>query len=170
MLRSLICLILLLAFNKGTAQSLEELQKRNGFKNIKLGMIVDSLQGIKLKKEFKEKEEYPAKLFTVEHPDYDRIGEVKVKSIEVKTYKDLIYDIEVITDKDPRLMKALESLYGKAAYDMKNKTYFWKTDSLILKFLSPDKNHLQLSYSSFDIYKMMKDDKNKKVDDIKNDF
>ena len=48
----------------------------------------------------------------------------------------------VVTDKDARLMKALESLYGKADYDMKNETYFWKTDQLILKFKSEGKRTL----------------------------
>ena len=75
----------------------------------------------------------------VEHPDYERIGEVKVNKVELKTYKDFVYEIKVVAAKDPRLMKALESLYGKADYDVKNDTYFWKTDSLILKFQSEGK-------------------------------
>ncbi len=67
-------------------------------------------------------------------------------------------------------MKALESLYGKADYDIKNETYFWKTDSLILKFQSEGKHRLELLYVSFELLKSMKDDKDKKVDDIANDF
>jgi hypothetical protein len=67
-------------------------------------------------------------------------------------------------------MKALESLYGKADYDIKNETYFWKTDNLILKFQSEGKHRLELLYVSFGILKSMKDDKDQKVDDIANDF
>lgn len=152
------------------AQDLNELEKRHGFKDIRLGMIADSVTGVKFKKEIREKDEFPARLFVVDHPDYSRIGDVKVKSIELKAYQDLIYEISVIVEKDTRLMKALESIYGKAEYDMKNETYFWKTENLILKFRSSGKNHLELLYTSFVIHKMMKDDKNKKVDDIANDF
>ena len=92
------------------------------------------------------------------------------QKVELKTYKDLIYEINVITVKDERLMKALESLYGKSEYDMKNETYFWKTDSLILKFKSQGKNKLQMLYISYGVHKMMRADKDKKVYDIANDF
>lgn len=151
-------------------QDVSELEKRHGFKDIRLDYPIDSVRGTKLKKEFKEKDEFPAKLYKVEHPDYSKIGEVKVKEIEVKAYKDIVYEINVITDKDPRLMRALESLYGKADYDQKNETYFWKTSSVSLKFRAHGKQHLQMLYTSYGVYAMMKEDKNKKVDDIANDF
>lgn len=160
----------LLVVSTSFGQDLSELEKRNGFKDIKLGLPIDSVKGFKLKKEFKERDEYPAKLYEVEHTDYEKIGEVKVHKIELKTYKDLIYEINVITAKDERLMKALESLYGKSDYDMKNETYFWKTDNLILKFKSEGKNRLQMLYVSYEVHKMMREDKEKKVDDIANDF
>lgn len=152
------------------AQTILELEKRNGFKDIKLGTLADSVKGSKVKKEFKERDTYPAKLYSVEHPDYEKIGEVKVKEIELKSYKDLIYEIKVITDKDPRLMKALETLYGKAAYDMKNQLYFWRSDRIVLRFKATDKNFLELEYSSPIVRNMMKDETEKKVDDIINDL
>ena len=151
-------------------QGVEELEKRHGFKDIKLEAIADSVNGVKFEKEFKEKDEFPTKLYTVTHEDYSKIGDVKIRSIELKSYKDLIYEISVKTDKDPRLMKALESLYGKAEYDMKKETYFWKTENLILKFRSSGKNELELLFSSFVIQKKMKEDRKQKVDDIANDF
>ncbi|HEX6227612.1 MAG TPA: hypothetical protein VFZ52_24510 [Chryseolinea sp.] len=163
-------LLFLIAFSSSFAQGLSELDKRSGFKDIKLGSSIDSVKGFKLIREFKEKDEYPAKLFEVENSDYEKIGEVKVHKVELKTYKDLIYEINVITDKDERLMKALESLYGKSDYDMKNETYFWKTDNLILKFKSQGKHRLQMLYVSYNVYKLMREDKDKKVDDIANDF
>ena len=166
----LIGLFLLTLATSAICQDTTELDKRNGFKNIKLGYPIDSVQGYKLLKEFKEKNEFPAKLYEVDHPDYQTIGEVKVNKVELKTYKDLIYEIRVVAHKDPRLMKALESLYGVAEYDIKNETYFWKTENLILKFQSEGKNKLELLYISFGIHKAMKEDKEKKVDDIANDF
>lgn len=165
-----IVLVCLVAFSNCFSQDLSELERRNGFKDIKLGMQIDSVKGLKLKKEFKERDEYPAKLYEVEHVDYEKVGEVKVHKIELKTYKDLIYEINVRTAKDERLMKALETLYGKSDYDMKNETYFWKTDSLILKFKSDGKQRLQMLYISYGVHKMMRQDKDQKVDDIANDF
>jgi len=165
-----ILLLLLFAFSNSFGQGLSELDKRSGFKDIRLATLIDSVKGYKLVKEFKERDEFPAKLFEVENNDYEKVGEVKVHKLELKTYKDLIYEINVITDKDERLMKALESLYGKSEYDMKNETYFWKTDSLILKFKSQGKHRLQMLYVSYNVHKMMRQDKDKKVDDIANDF
>src|SRR4051812_35088083 len=65
----------------GYGQNLAELEKRNGFKDIKLNAAVDSIKGFKLKKQFMEKDEFPAKLYTIEHPDYAKIGEVTVDKI-----------------------------------------------------------------------------------------
>jgi len=166
----LLSVLLLIVSSNSICQNLGELDKRNGFKDIKLGSVIDSIKGFKLKKEFKEKDEYPAKLYEVEHPDYEKVGEIKVSKVELKTYKDLIYEINVIADKDSRLMKALESLYGKAEYDMINETYFWKTDNLILKFKSEGRQKLQMLYISYGVHKLMREDKSKKVDDISNDF
>jgi hypothetical protein len=166
----LIGLFLFTLTTSGICQDITELEKRNGFKGIKLGYPIDSVQGYKLQKEFKERNEFPAKLYEVDHPDYESIGEVKVNKVELKTYKDQIYEIRVVAHKDPRLMKALESLYGEADYDIKNETYFWKTENIILKFQSEGKNKLELLYISLGILKSMKGDKDKKVDDIANDF
>jgi len=167
---SIIFFLIIAAFQTAVSQDISELEKRNGFKDIKLGMIADSVKGIKFKKDFKEKDEFPAKLYAVEHPDFARIGEVKVDRIELKAYKDLVYEISVVAEKDTRLMKALESLYGKADYDMKAEVYFWRGSTLLLRFRPHGRNHLELLYTSFAIQQMMKADKNQKVDDIANDF
>jgi hypothetical protein len=153
------------------SQDIAELERRNGFKDLKLGIPIDSVKGEKkLKKEFKEQEEFPAKLYAVQYADYARIGEIPISRIEIKTYKDFVYQINVVTDKDPRLMKALESVYGRADYDLKKETYFWKGQTLILKFRSHSKNQLELMYTSYLILQMMKEDKGKKVEDIADDF
>lgn len=170
MIRLFTTVIGLLLFTFLQAQEMSELEKRNGFKDIKLGSIADSVKGVKLKKEFKEKEQFPAALYSVTHEDYDKIGEVKIKEIELKAYKSQIYEIAVVTEKDPRLMKALESLYGKADYDQINEIYFWKGKDMVLKFKARGKHQLEMVYISYAIHTQMKSDKNKKVDDIANDF
>src|SRR5688500_9149745 len=171
MLKYTLLLIIVSATLPATGQDIAELERRNGFKDLKLGIHIDSVKGEKkLKKEFKEQGEFDAKLYSVESAEYDRIGEISVEKIEVKTYKDLVYQIHVVTRKDPRLMKALESIYGLADYDMKRETYFWRGENLILKFKSVSRSQLEMLYTSYPILAMMKADKGKKVEDIADDF
>lgn len=147
-----------------------ELDKRNGFKDIKMASPIDSVKGAKLKKDIKEKGHYPAKLYTIDHPDYATIGEVKVNKIEAKAYNGLIYEIVVLTEKDTRLMKGMESVLGKPIYDVRDESYNWTGQNLSLKFKNHSKNQLELKYTSGLVLKMMKEDKEKKIDEIADDF
>ena len=154
-----------------SSQDIAELERRNGFKDLKLGIHLDSIKGEKtFRKDLKEQNQYPAKLYGFADAAYTRIGEIPVSKIEFRTYIDLVYQITVVTDKDTRLMKALESIYGQADYDMKKETYFWKGQMLILKFHSYSRNQLELIYTSYSILNLMKADKGKKVEDIADDF
>lgn len=169
MRKSLILIVALIVPLLVRAQS-EELERRHGFKDIRLGMNADSIKGAKLKKNFIEKKQFEASLYAVEHEDYTRIGEVRVDRIEVKAYKNLVYQIHVVTEKDPRLMKALESIYGLASYDRIGEQYFWRAPSLILKFRSYKKNQLEMIYTSHTVLKKVQEDKQQKVVDIADDF
>jgi len=146
-----------------------ELDKRNGFKDIKLATPIDSIKGAKLKKELKEKG-HAVQLYTIDHPDYTTIGEVKIESIEAKAYKGLIYEIVVITEKDERLMKGMERALGKPNYNVRDESYNWGGQRVSLKFSSFSKSQLSLAYSSHLVHKMMKEDKAKKIDAIADDF
>ena len=151
------------------AQEETELDRRNGFKDIKMASPIDSIKGAKFVKDFKEKDS-DAKLYVIEHPDYSTIGEVKIESIEVKAYKGLIYEIVVITEKDERLMKGMERALGKPIYNVRDESYNWGGQKVGLKFRSQSKSQLALQYSSTIIHKMMKEDRSKKIDDIASDF
>lgn len=152
------------------AQNSAELEKRNGFKDIILGMPVDSVEGSKFKKDILEKNEYQAALYEVDNPAYESIGEVKVKKLELKTYKGLVYQIDVITHKDTRLMKGMEKLYGKPKYILPTDSYNWLADSLSLTFKNHSKREIKLTYRSYPVLKQMQIDKGKKIDDIADDF
>ena len=52
---TILSLFSIILLNICQGQDISELEKRNGFKTIKLQMIADSINGVKLKKEFKEK-------------------------------------------------------------------------------------------------------------------
>jgi hypothetical protein len=164
-------LILFLAISFITyAQDTAELARRNGFKSIKLGSPIDSVKGATFKKDIKEKNEFPTKLYAVDNPEYKTIGEVKVKKVELKTYKDFIYEINVTTDKDTRLMKGMIKSFGEPKYIIPSDTYNWITETLSLTFKNYSKNEILLTYRCYPVLKMMQVDKGKKVDDIAEDF
>ena len=167
----LFCATLLIsAYSLSQAQDLAELDRRKGFKDIKLGCLVDSLKGIEFKKDGLEKNEFPVKLFTVEGDEYRSIGEVKVKRVELKAYKNHVYEINVVTIKDTRLMKGMQKSFGKPVYILTTDTYNWKTDSLSLTFRDHSRNELRLTYRFFPVLIQMRVDKGKKIDAIAEDF
>ncbi|HRK54219.1 MAG TPA: hypothetical protein PK185_09910 [Cyclobacteriaceae bacterium] len=168
--RTLFTLLFLLSQLACLAQDDSELAKRNGFKDIILGMPVDSVVGSKFKKDILEKNEFPAALYEVDNPNYKNIGEVKVKKLELKSYKGLVYQIDVITHKDTRLMKGMERLYGKPKYILPTDSYNWTADSLSLTFKDHSKREIKLTYRSYPVLMQMRIDKGKKIDDIADDF
>lgn len=163
----LVFTLTLFAFNSFAQET--ELDRRNGFKDIKLASPIDSVKGATFKKDIKHNGQ-EAKLYVIEHADYSSIGEVKINQIEARTYKGLIYHITVLTDKDTRLMKGMESALGKPVYNVRDESYNWAGQNVGLKFRSHSRNQLSLEYSSSIVMKMMLNDKKQKVKDIANDF
>lgn len=163
-------LIVLLYCQHATAQDGAELVRRNGFKDIKLGSPIDSIKGATFDKDIVELKEFDTKLYEIKNPAYTKIGEADVKSVEVKVYKGLIYEIIVTTPKDPRIMKGLEKSYGKATYNIRTETYNWhvpKQISLVYKGRNKD---VTLTYRSYPMVKLMYSDKKKKIEEIAEDF
>lgn len=151
------------------AQEIAELDRRNGFKEIKLGIHIDSIKGAEFKKDIVERKEFPASLYETEHPDYMTIGDLPVKKISLKTYKGLIYEIDVTTPKDPNIMRGLEKSYGKATYSIRTESYYWKGESLSLVYKGHRKE-LKLTYKSGPVISLMYEDKGKKVEEVADDF
>ncbi|MBL7874919.1 MAG: hypothetical protein JNL53_04605 [Cyclobacteriaceae bacterium] len=151
------------------SQDLAELDKRNGFKEIKLGFPIDSVKNAVFKKDIIERKEFQAKVYETEYPDYMTIGDVPVKKISLKTYKDLIYEIDVTTAKDPKVMRGLEKSYGKATYSIRIESYYWKAETLSLVYKGHRKD-VKLTYRSGPVIRMMYEDKGKQVDAVADDF
>lgn len=166
----LIFLPLILWSGLSHAQNSAELEKRNGFKDIKLGNPVDSIKGAVFKSESTNKEGQLSKIYQVDNPAYKNIGDIIVENVELTTYKGLIYIIKVLTVKDTRLMKGMELALGKSEWDLRNEQYFWKSENLILTFKAVEKDKIELTYTSFPVLKKMKDDKKKEVENIADDF
>lgn len=151
------------------AQDVNELERRNGFKEIKLGISIDSVKGATFKKDIIERKEFQAKLYETEYPEYMIIGDVEVKRISIKTYKGLIYEMDVITVKDPKVMRGLEKSYGKATYSIRTESYYWKGQTLNLIYKGHRKD-IKLTYRSSPVIRMMYEDKGKKVEEVAVDF
>jgi hypothetical protein len=169
-MRTLLILIALLIPGLGTAQSLEELEKRHGFKDIKLNTDVREYTGLEFKKNISEKDFPEATYYVAKKGEYTSIGDVKVLSVEVKAYKDLIYEINVITEKTPDLYKGLKQIYGEPEFSVRTNVYYWATPNLRLSFISHSKNKLELNYFSYLVRQEVKADKAKKIDEISDDF
>jgi hypothetical protein len=150
-------------------QDVSELDRRNGFKSILLGSPIDSVKNAEYKKDIIERKEFAAKVYETDHPDYKTIGEVPVKKVQLNTYNGLIYEIHVYLHKDPRVMQGLEKAFGAATHSMRMNAYYWKSEKLSLIYEGEGKQ-IHLTYRSAPIIRMMYADKNKKVDDVSQDF
>lgn len=151
------------------AQDIAELERRNGFKEIKLGSSIDSVKGAAFKKDITERKEFPAKIYETDHPDYMLIGDVPVKEISLKVYNGLIYEIDVTTPKDPKVMRGLEKSFGKATYSIRTESYYWKAENLSLVYKGHHKE-IKLTYRSGPVISMMYADKGKKIEEVADDF
>jgi hypothetical protein len=161
--------LLVITFHVVWSQDIQELERRNGFKDIKLGNLVDSVKGATPDRDIIERKEFPAKIYRVDHPDYKKIGDVPIKEIELKTYRGYIYQIIVITAKDAKVMQALEKAFGKATYTVRTESWYWKADNISLTYKGHHK-HISLTYKSGPVIKMMYDDKGKQVEAVAEDF
>ncbi len=168
-MKQFLSLMLLVITFSLQAQDLNELERRNGFKEIKLGSSIDSVKGATFKKDIIERKEFQAKLYETEFPAYMTIGDVEVKKISIKTYKGLIYEMDIITVKDPKVMRGLEKSYGKATYSIRTESYYWKGQTLNLIYKGHRKD-IKLTYRSSPVIRMMYEDKGKKVEEVADDF
>lgn len=150
-------------------QNISELDRRNGFKSIKLGNPIDSVKEAVFKKDILELKKFPAKIYETTHSEYLSIGEVAVKKVQLKTYNNLVYEINVFLPKDQRIMQGLEKSFGPATYSVRLHAYYWNAETLSLVFKG-DKKKIQLTYKSAPIIKMMHDDKNQKVEKVAEEF
>jgi hypothetical protein len=168
--KSITISLLLILFNACLqAQNTSELDRRNGFKDIKLGSPIDSVKDAVFKKDIIELKMFPAKIYETRHPDYKSIGEVAVQKLQLKTYKGLIYEINVYLPKDSRVMQGLEKSYGAATFSVRMHAYYWKAETLSLVFKGDGKK-IHLTYKSAPMLKMMHEDKNKKVEQVAEEF
>ena len=154
----------------GHAQGVEELDKRNGFKDIKMTSPVSSYEGLEYKKDVEDEVFANAKLYVPKKGHYESIGNIKIHELEVMTYKDSIYKIRVVTNKDPNLYKGLKKAFGEPEYAYRSNKYFWNTENLVLTYVSHSKSKIEMVYFSYVMQRRAKEDKKQVVEDIVDDF
>ena len=150
------------------SQFSDELDKRNGFKDLKLLSDATAYDGIEYWKADKEKPEHA--IYRSIKGSYDKIGEVEISKITVYTYRSLIYEIEVITEKDEKLYRSLEKAYGKINSSIAASYSFWDGKNLRLTYETVGSKKIKLTYHSKQIKQMIALDKKKAVDSLSTEF
>ena len=167
-MRLLFSIALLLSPILVTAQNGEELDRRNGFKDIELLTDVSTQPGLKYWKEQKKKPKHD--LYRSEKGAYETIGDVQVHKLTVYTYRNLAYKIEVIADKDEKLFRSLEKAFGKIKYSMGSQISYWEGENVRLTYESESSSKIKLTYSSNGINQIIAADKKKAVDSLSSEF
>jgi hypothetical protein len=150
------------------AQNSSELDKRNGFKDIKLLTDISTLEGLEYWKAQKDKPKYD--LYKNTKEAYRNIGNVKVFKVTVYTYRNLAYKIEVISEKDEKLFRSLEKAFGKIKYSMGSQVSYWAGEHVRLTYESVNAGKIKLTYSAHGINQIIASDKKKAVDSLSSEF
>ena len=146
------------------------LDEKNGFKDIKLNSEVSLYPGLGLKKKIVMKDVPDTELYLAKSGFYKDVGSIRIHKLEIIVYRGIIYEINVIAEKEPKFYKGLEKTYGKGAYSMKDNKYHWKGSKLNMEYQSYGKTKVHLKYHSFEVDTLIKKDKVKEIEGIADDF
>lgn len=169
-MRTFSLLALTLLSITGYSQSIEELDKRNGFKDIQMNSSVLDYEGL----EYQKDDEHPyyknIKIYIPKKGYYQSIGSIKIYDMQVLTYGDSIFRIVVTTEKNPDLYKALKNTFGEPEYHLRNKFHHWTGENLRLSYIPVGKDKLELTYESFLMKDKLKEDEEEEIEEIISDF
>ena len=167
-MRTLFTLIFFAVSISGFSQSSKEIDKRNGFKDLKILTSVTGYPGLKYWKADKTKPEHS--IYKATKGSYDKIGNVDVFKVTVYTYRDLIFKIEVIAAQDETLFHSLEKAYGKIKSSMAAKYSYWEGEKVRLNYETEGSKKIKLTYVSKQIKQMIARDKKKAVESLSREF
>lgn len=165
-----IFMVCLVASQALFAQSAEELDNRNGFKDIKMVSDVTQYEGLRYDRDIEDEKFQNFSVYTAKKEHYESIGTVKVHELEVLAFKGEVYKIKVVTDKNTKLYGGLKKAFGEPNYSPRSDNYYWATDNLVLIFKSHSKNKLQLTYQSYIVEQKLKQEKKDEIQSISEDF
>lgn len=150
-----------------TQNSLEE---KKGFQDIKLGSDITKYEGLQYKKDLKDKEIPESKLYVAKGGFYKNVGDIRIYKLEVKSFQDTIFEINILAEKNPDFYRALEKNFGKGNYSIKTNAYEWNSKSVKLLYQSHNKKKVQLTYYYRPIKKIVKEAQKEDIEDIADDF
>ncbi len=162
-------LLIIIGYNaKTSAQNGEELDRRNGFKNIKLLTDINDSPGLEFSREIKDKPDYA--IYKPKKGQYDKIGDIDIKKLDVYVYRKLIYQIDITTEKSEKLFKSLEKAFGKINTSMVSKNAFWEGMKVRLNYSVEGYNKMILRYRSKEIDEIIARDNKKAIDSLSTEF
>jgi hypothetical protein len=167
MIRTLLIISLFIGSFTAKAQN-AELDSRNGFKNIKLLSMATEYNELKFEK---QQEEDSKAIYVRKSGALQTIGEIQIKELNVYTYNDIIYRIEVSTGKNTQLFKGLEKAYGKSKFAVVSNVYVWQGENVKLTFASQKGGkRIVMNYTTPKIKEIIKQDEMQKLKDLSDDF
>ena len=153
------------------AQGLENLESKHGFQDIRLDSEISDYSNLLYRKSIKnQKSEEPILLYGSQKGSYQKIGDVSVRNLEVKTFLGKIIEIRIITEKDTDIMKALKTLYGEPNFSIRSNAWEWRSEGVLLSLSSAGKNKLEIVYTSRRLNQYIKDLEEEGVEEISTDF
>lgn len=166
-MKTILSLLLLVGSITAYAQN-NELDERNGFKNIKLLSKANEYPELK----FDKQQAKEGKAIYIRKPGYlQSIGDIQIRDLKVYTYKDLIYQIDVITNKEPELFRGLEAAFGKAKFSVVGNEYFWQGNRIKLTYSSiKGGKKTVMTYSTDKIKNLIKQDEQAEIKQLSEDF
>lgn len=152
------------------AQSVQGLQERNGFKDIKMATDISLYDGLVFEKEIEDEKFGTLQVYTRKKDTYVSIGTIPIQELKVTVYNGEVYMIQVIINKDPKMYGGLKKAFGPPKFSPVTNDYFWQSDSLKLVYRAYDKKQLEMLYRSYVIERKLKDEKKEEIEDIASDF
>jgi len=154
------------------AQSSEALDEKNGFQDILMLSSARNNKKLEFKKDL-DHEKVPLRqvqYYEAAKGEYESIGTVKIKSLEVWAYQDQVFQIRVLTEQDTDLYKGLRQLFGKPDYSIREDLYYWSGNKVRLSYRAESKSRLELIYFSQLLDDILKQEKKEEINSIADDF
>jgi hypothetical protein len=145
-----------------------ELDKRNGFKDIKILTDVTSYPGIEYWKDDKSKPDHT--IYRAKNGNYKNIGNVEIYKLTVYAYRNQVFKIEVITANNEKLFRSLEKAYGKLNSSLAASYSYWDGEKVRLNYETLGSKKIKLTYLSKQIKQMIALDKKKAIDTLSSEF
>ena len=161
----------LIASSSLHAQSIDNLESRHGFQDIRLDSDISGYSDLLYRKSIhNQKSEEPILLYNRKKGSYQKIGDVSIRDLEVRTFRGKIVIIRIITEKNPDIMQALKTLYGEPKFSVRSNAWEWKSEGILLSLRSTGKNKIEIIYTSRKLNQYIQELKEEGIEDISTDF